>query len=272
MEISETHRERETTQGMRKRTTSRIRRVAGVMIPILGLLIGSSVGTSSALADHVLSVDAKGGFGGPNGLIPLDATFGGQQLGVWSGIQTAQLDGGKAFDAYCVDFYHDNYVPNQYDVQIKDIRDLNSPSMGGGPTGGNGAGVAYLYDKNAAAASTDHWKAAGLQAAIWSVEYGQGFKVTDAPSTDGYSGSDQARATYWMNQFLKDYQEHGLHSDFDATWYQAEHVGNLFQDLVGPSREHGDFRPTPEPSSLLMAGMGAGIGLIALVRKRRQKV
>jgi hypothetical protein len=211
-----------------------------------------------ARADHVLTVDAKGGFGGPTGLILLDASFGGSPLGAWSGIQTARLDGGSPFDAYCVDFYHDNYVPVGYEVTPKHIGGLLSTPLGSGPIGGNGAGIGYLYDTNAAAASSDHFKAAGLQAAIWTLEYDGGFKVLDAPSSDGLTGSDQARAAYWASIFLNDYGLHGKGKQDDATWYQATHVGSLYQDLVGPPTGRGGpaLAPVPEPSSLVLTGLG----------------
>lgn len=235
--------------------TAKLQIIRGLMLA--GTLLFSA---SSASADHTLWADAKGGFGGPNGLIVMDAKFGNQSLQVWSGAQTAALDGGKPFDAYCVDFTHDNYVPVAFPVTLDSIRNLNNPPYATGPTGSNGAGVAYLYDTNAVAASSDHFMSAGLQAAIWKVEYGDGFAITDTASIDGSTGSDAGRATYWMNTFLNDYAQHGQNSHDDATWYRAVHVGNLYQDLVGPGPKH-PLTPTPEPSSLILMGSATVIGL-----------
>jgi hypothetical protein len=239
-----------------------------VWLVLVGALLASA---GAARADHVLAVDAKGGFGGPNGLVLLDATFGGQALQVWSGAQTARLDGGSAFDAYCVDFYHDNYVPVSYHVHLDSIRDLVSlPPGGTGPVGGHGSAVAYLYATDAAAAAGNHDQSAGLQAAIWSVEYGGGFRVTDAPSSDGVSGSDAANAAYWMNTYLADYEHNRSDARHkDATWFQAQHDGSLYQSLVGPSGSH-PLAPTPEPSGLVLAGIAGAVGLGVRFLKRRR--
>jgi hypothetical protein len=128
----------------------------------LGLL-----SSTPASAGQVLSVDAKGGF---SNLISINASFNGIQGSFYAGIQSASLNGNPAFDGYCVDLYHDNYVPVSYPVSLVPIAQLNNPPLTSGATGGNGAKIGYLCDTYASGASNDKVKAAALQVAIWTAE------------------------------------------------------------------------------------------------------
>lgn len=232
---------------------------------VLGFVL---LGGPAARAANILSLEAKGGFGGPGGMVAINVLFNGGSRSIWSGIQTARLDNGTTFDAYCVDFYHHNYLPVGFEVALNSIANLVNPDPDGqGQTGGNGAAVGYLYDKFAAAVSNDHVEAAGLQAAIWTVEYAGQFQVTDAPSPDGLQGSDQARAAFWSNAFLADYAANFDAGKAGATWFQAtthsdgQGHDNLYQDMVGPLA-------APEPSTLLTAGFGV-LGCLGWSWRRR---
>jgi hypothetical protein len=210
-------------------------------------------------AGQVLTADAKGGFGN---LIGVDATFNGGAGFYYAGIQTATLDGTHFFDAYCVDLYHDNFIPVSYPVTLQPIATLSSPPISGpGATGGNGAGVGYLYNTDAAGASNDRVKAAALQVAIWTLEYGGAFVDTD---TALINGNLQQKVAYQAKLYLNDYTAN-FHAGpgNDAIWYKANpHNGTLYQDLVGPGSVTVTFA-TPEPSTLLAAGIGilASLGL-----------
>jgi hypothetical protein len=146
--------------------------------------------------------------------------------------------------------------------------------------GGTGGGVGYLYDQFAPAIAAEadgdarNLDGAALQVAIWKVEYDNGGLLTSghfemADSSDPNSVQHQvfARAT----QYLGTYD--GSQSA-DATWYDAVahpvvsgYTTN--QNMIGP--------PTltitsvaPEPSTLVLATLGAASGLAyALARRRR---
>src|SRR5579864_5151195 len=232
----------------------------GVAIALCASIFGF-LGPAQASAGHILSVTAKGGFGN---LIPVDATFNGVTGTFWSGIQSASLDGGPWFDAYCVDLYHDNFLPASYPVVALHIGDLTDPPLTPGPyaTGGNGAGVGYLYNTNASGASNDIVKAAALQVAIWTEEYGGSFQDKDSPLMNG---TLQQRVAYQTNSYLADYNaNYNAATLYDATWFPADpHNGALYQDLVGP------YVPNPEPSTLVMGAIGMVTCLGVWARRRR---
>jgi PEP-CTERM motif len=232
----------------------------GTCVPIIALCVAALglLSASPVSAGQVLTADAKGGFGN---LIGVNVTFNGGSGFYYAGIQTASLDGQVWFDAYCVDLYHDNFVPVSYPVTLLPIATLSStPISGPGATGGNGAGVGYLYDKDAPGASNDRVKAAALQVAIWTLEYGGAFADTDTPLVNG---TLQQQVAYQANLYLTDYTNNHVGAPNDATWFKANpHNGVLYQDLVGPGTVTVTVA-TPEPSTVLAAGIGilASLGL-----------
>ena len=216
----------------------------------------AQAGVTTARADLSLFASAKGGI---SNLVIVDTTYNGTAIQYRSGIQTATVTdpvthASSTFDAYCVDLDHTNNVPVTYPVTIT-------------PTSGlaNSAKIGYLYDTDAAGASNDRIKAAALQVAIWETLYGSSkFVDTDTPNASGTDAQKvAAQAQAYINDLTANFNPS---ASYPFTWYVATHSGSLYQNLIGPP----GVIPTPEPSTMMLGGIGA-IGALALVRRRRSE-
>jgi hypothetical protein len=173
----------------------------------------------------------------------------------YAGPFVATLDGGAKFDAYCVDLYHD--LSSTQTVSLQPIAGL---------TGGHGAAVGYLYDTFASKV-TNSAQGAGLQLAIWDVEYDGGDGFSTGLFRVGKGTTSQALAA--ANQYLAALKAASDPSGA-ATWFVCTNHGadgTINQDLVG----NPPLRAVPEPASLILLGAG-GFGLLARSRLRRRAV
>jgi len=247
----------------------------------LGLAIFSGIAATEARADQTISVLADG-----NRLVGgLSFTFNGvTETNALAGTLSGTLPGIATFDAYCVDLYHVIYVgTNTYTVEPRAIAGFaqSAPTGRGPAVGGDGAGIGFLYQTDAAIVTAEtgargRIDGAGLQVALWKMAY-DGASLTHGSTLDLTGGSFRFpdSTTLTSNQhlvyasaagFLAAY--HGTESG-DATLLRVTNHGpngNLYQDLVGPGSP--TITPVPEPTSLALAGIGLG-GLALLGRSRR---
>ena len=229
-------------------------------------------GPVAAHASSTLTVAPKGGIGDLESITTsFDGTGGGPQK-VLAGTLTESVNGGPSFDGYCVDLYHvvqlGSNGTSSYVVTPLPIASLS---------GGNGAGVGYLYHEfastiaNESSGAARNIDGAALQVALWKVEYDNGgalgsghFAMADSGNTNSVQHLVFARAT----QYLSTYD--GSQSA-DATWYQAvSHPSSngfsMNQNMIGPPPS-GPPVPTPEPGTIVMAALGAA-GLLIHARRR----
>ncbi len=217
---------------------------------------------NEAEAGVTLSVNAKGGVGH---LLSFQAQYDALEsrpTAYLAGVLSASLNGGTAFDAYCVDLYHVIYVggtPFSFAVTPRPIAQLSAPAA-------HGAGVGYLYRTDAPLVVNDI-DAAGLQVAIWKTEYDNGGSLTSGHFTVQDSsdlGSDQhlifAKATSDLAAY--DGTQAGTATWLEATTHPFDGRYDLNQNLVGP-----DSIPvsinfvvlTPEPTTMSAAIVGVGL-------------
>lgn len=235
----------------------------------LAALAGLCGPAAGARAGQVMHADATGGVGQ---LVAVKARFeplDDRPATYYAGTLTASLDGGPAFDAYCVDLYHSLQVGgggSTFVVNALPIALLEHP-------GGNGAGVGFLYQTFAGVVATPVERAA-LQVAIWKVVYDNGgllatgrFTVEDPAKLE----SDQHRVFAKATEYLSAYD--GTDAGF-GTWLKATthpKVGGtwLHQDLVGPATLLAPtIVSTPEPPTVAAGLIGSAI-VVGLTLRRR---
>lgn len=252
--------------------------------------------TSVALSACVLATTARGD------IITVDADssrlvgglgwiFNGQaESNALAGTFRGSFAGGAAFDTYCIDLYHVVYVgTNHYEVAASPISTFaQSPPSGVGAHGGDGAGLGWLYQTGEARLQLESGHqalidGAGLQVALWKMAY-DGVNASPTRPIDLATGnfrfldsanlsSNQHQVFAAATSFLAGYD--GSQSDPGTFLRVTDHGANgtLYQDLVAPPFGPNittALTPVPEPSSLALVGIGAGVFLVYLRRKRRR--
>jgi hypothetical protein len=237
----------------------------GVVIGLAGVLGVEA----SARASQVLMVGAEGGL---SNLEAIDVTYSGwgsQPESVLAGTLTGSLNGGSSFALYCVDLADVVLISGNDGTSSFSVNPLPISAL----TGGNGAGVGYLYDEFAATVAGEadgpskNIDGAALQVAIWKTEYDNGGSLTSgnfqmADSSD--PNSIQHLVFAGATQFLSTYD--GSQSG-DATWYPAVEHPIVYsystnQNTIGPGTDSTQDIAAPEPSSIVMASLGA-LGMVA---------
>jgi hypothetical protein len=246
--------------------SARTRRVVATLC--LTILTGLTTLAGRAEAGLTMTADAKGGVGH---LISFQARYDvleNAPINYLAGTFTASINGGPAFDAYCVDLYHVNYVGGggqTYIVNALPIALLASP-------GGNGAGVGFLYQTLGSKVSSDI-QAAALQVAIWKVEYDNGGSLTSGHFTVQDSSDLTSAQHLLFFQATADLATYSGTQTGEATWLQATtHPNNgtylLNQDLVGPASVSIASLPSPEPNTMAAAALGASFAIGMAYRRR----
>jgi hypothetical protein len=248
--------------------SARTRRVVATLcLTILTILTGLTALAGRAEAGLTMTADAKGGV---EHLISVQARYDGMEsapVTYLAGTFTASLNGGPAFNAYCVDLYHVDYVGgggSTYVVNPLPIAQL-------GPPGGNGAGVGFLYQTLASVVSTDI-QAAALQIAIWKVEYDNGGSLNNGHFTlhDSSPTSDQHLVYVQATAYLALYNgtQTGQATLLQATSHPYNGTYYLNQDLVGPASESIASVSSPEPNTIAAATLGASLAIGLSYRRR----
>jgi hypothetical protein len=248
------------------------RRLIGATIA-MGGLVGAG---AEAQASSILTVGAARGL---DNLETITATYdgwGNQPQSFLAGTLTGSINGGTSFDTYCVDLNDVVFLSGKNGTSSFAVNALPITSL----TGGNGAGVGFLYDQFAttiadeANGASKNIDGAALQVAIWKVEYDNGGPLSSghfqmADSSNRYSIQHEvfAQATSYLSAY------NGSQAG-DATWYEAvSHpvVSGVTtnQNMIGPATISTQGIPTPEPSSIVMAGVGM-IAVLAYARRTRR--
>lgn len=196
------------------------------------------------------------------------------------------LDAPATFEAYCVDFNTAVFgptLPNPPGTYAATRDDMSAWVDGSGlPSHGTGERAAWLYNEFATTFASDATSDLGkrqrtaLQMAIWNGLYDNDFTVTNdgASANSVYFIEDNHNMTVLANSFLLALQLAGPVADgADAAWLRLTSVdvidpktGKLLdaQDFIGPGVA---TNPVPEPSSVLLLGMG--VLSLAAFRSRR---
>lgn len=180
-----------------------------------------------------------------------------------------------SFDAYCIDIFHEFYAPASWTATQTTSASFNANGNSDPTNPGQaniGSSLAYLYDTYASSATTGTLGAA-LQIALWTVEYDG---VNGNPNTGSVFSIASGQSTA-LDTAIADAKTYiadmpSTTSSSSASIYLAVHPTSnpsLYQDLIGPG---GTSQPNavPEPSSMVLAAVGALAGLGTIARKSRR--
>ncbi len=162
---------------------------------------------------------------------------------VYAGTMSGSLDGGAAFDMYCVDLDHVVSTGNSFEVDVLDESYLSNGTLAGRLFNMFNSGVDSSI------------KGAALQLSIWDavVDGGDGFASGNLQE-DGVGASILAMANGYLTSALSSA------SSGAATYLRAQsHPDDRNQNMI-------TGEPVPEPASMVAMILGA-----AGVLKRRRK-
>ncbi len=162
-------------------------------------------------------------------MAPGSATY--SNLFVFAGQYHVNINGGADFNSFCVDLDHSVHVGQTYLANAVPTTSL----MDGGQ-------VAYLYQKYGMGTIADPTKAAALQLAFWDL------------TTDGGDGLSKGRFQYLgggtiaslANSYITEAKQHWN----AGYWLDASASG------TGPNRGQSVLTNTPEPTTMVLVGMG----------------
>jgi hypothetical protein len=162
-------------------------------------------------------------------------------------ITISSLNGTQLAYVYCVGFFTDVFVPDDYpDTTITSDGWVNNAFVN------NDGEIAWLLDNYALGSLGNQIDEQALQAAIWTIEYnGQGVN-SSFPVITGDSGQG------YYTQYQTDLTALGWYTNPQALntaalntidWFSpGNSSGTVYQGLVGPDG------PVPEPTSILLLG------------------
>lgn len=205
-----------------------------------GIAIGTVCLAGASASAEILTIHGLGF--GENVKVKLGATG----IAAFGGEQMIDIDGSSVFASYCVDLTHVNAVGNSYTVTPKSTNLLNTP---------NGGKVAWLYNSKGVLVNSNQ-KGAALQLAIWDALYDGGDGFASGSLVD--NGSN-ATTVALAETYLVDL---GANTD-EATWFDADHNGNQYQDMIGPQASP----PVPEPFTMALGAATLGMALKRRLRK-----
>ena len=250
--------------------------ILGGVLVMTGILSGAF--TSMAGAQTATLFDT------PRPDLGVNLNYKGASLSVGAGPFDTTISGmagvssSKHFDTYCVDLNH--YLqPTQTVTPESAVLTLT-----------NGTQLAYLVNTYAPGVNGDLVKGAALQIALWEVVSDYNAASTSATKGLDLSGGDLQFTGMFKNSQV-DYTSYytsvltQANADLtgllaagaykgDATYFDAAHVGNTGQSLIGPSAASlslsGSPVAVPEPGAVGLAA-SALVGLSAFAIRRRRK-
>jgi hypothetical protein len=176
---------------------------------------------------------------------------------------------GSPLSTYCIDITHSVTTGSAYTYNIDPALGADTQVIQGGFTQSQVDHLSELYGKYYSDAGTSNLKAAAFQLAVWDIVYNDSLIQNDgtisgtAAFTFSYNSNDAGFSTANANAlpgqittYLKD-----LGSDPKADLRVLDSTSGNQNQLV---------LAAPEPSSLVLAGIGAA-GLVGLARRRWRK-